>query len=87
MGSTEKTLTDVLWILLCSGLVLLMQGGFLILESGLTRAKNSINVAIKNIADFGIATVLFWFVGFGLMFGSSWKGFFGTSWFLPVFPP
>ncbi|WP_083244174.1 ammonium transporter [Leptospira tipperaryensis] len=87
MGSTEKTLTDVLWILLCSGLVLLMQGGFLILESGLTRAKNSINVAIKNIADFGIATVLFWFIGFGLMFGQSWKGILGTSWFIPVFPP
>ncbi|MCG6194858.1 ammonium transporter [Leptospira sp. FAT2] len=87
MGATEKTLTDVLWILLCSGLVLLMQGGFLILESGLTRAKNSINVAIKNIADFGIATVLFWFIGFGLMFGNSWKGIVGTSWYLPVFPP
>ncbi|TGK07331.1 ammonium transporter [Leptospira semungkisensis] len=82
----EKSLIDILWVLVCSGLVLIMQGGFLVLESGLTRAKNSINVAIKNVADFGVATLLFYTFGFGLMFGASWNGIIGTSLFSPVFP-
>lgn len=64
---------DTLWMLLCSGLVFLMQAGFMCLESGMTRSKNSINVAIKNFADFGISVALFWSFGFGVMFGlSSW---------------
>ncbi|ELS00480.1 ammonium transporter [Xenococcus sp. PCC 7305] len=74
---------DQLWILLCSGLVLLMQAGFMCLESGLTRAKNSINVAVKNIADFGISVALFWAFGFGIMFGLSQYGLVGTSNFFP----
>ncbi|TGN02695.1 ammonium transporter [Leptospira dzoumogneensis] len=82
----EKSLLDILWVLVCSGLVLIMQGGFLVLESGLTRAKNSINVAIKNVADFGVATLLFYTFGFGLMFGVTWNGLIGTSLFAPVFP-
>jgi Amt family ammonium transporter len=76
---------DVLWILLCSALVFLMQGGFLCLESGLTRRKNSVNVAIKNLADFCLATVVFWTVGFGLMFGLTNSGLVGGSGFLPEF--
>lgn len=70
---------DQLWILLCSGLVFLMQAGFMCLESGLTRAKNSINVAVKNIADFGVSVALFWMFGYGIMFGLSQAGWFGTS--------
>lgn len=70
---------DRLWILLCAGLVFLMQAGFMCLESGLTRAKNSINVAVKNIADFGISVALFWTFGYGIMFGVSQFGWFGTS--------
>ena len=74
-------LMDMLWILLCAGLVFLMQGGFLCLESGLTRSKNSINVAFKNVVDFGIAVALYWVVSYGLMFGNSVAGWFGTSGF------
>ncbi len=70
-----------LWILLCASLVFVMQAGFLCLESGLTRAKNSINVAAKNVVDFAIASLLYWLVGFGLMFGPSWAGGFGTGLF------
>jgi Amt family ammonium transporter len=70
---------DILWIALCSALVFLMQGGFLCLESGLTRNKNSINVAIKNLADFCLTTVVFWIVGYSLMFGNSYGGWFGTD--------
>lgn len=78
----EKTHLDIAWLLLCSALVFLMQGGFMCLETGLTRAKNSINVAIKNLTDFGIAAVLFWMVGYALMFGESLAGAAGlTQWF------
>ena len=74
---------DLLWMLLCAGLVFLMQAGFMCLESGLTRAKNSINVAVKNIADFGISVALFWVLGYGIMFGTSQGGWIGTSDFFP----
>ncbi|MCZ6883057.1 MAG: ammonium transporter [Gammaproteobacteria bacterium] len=70
---------DVLWIMLCSALVFVMQAGFLCLESGLTRRKNSINVAIKNLADFCLTTIVFWLFAFGLMFGASWHGWIGVS--------
>ena len=70
---------DFLWIIVASALVFLMQAGFLCLESGLTRRKNSINVAIKNLADFCLTTVVFWVVGFGLMFGVSWGGGPGSA--------
>ncbi len=72
---------DFLWIIVASALVFLMQAGFLCLESGLTRRKNSINVAIKNLADFCLTTIAFWVVGFGLMFGVSWGGWTGLSQF------
>lgn len=78
MGKKESFVTrpiiDIAWILIAAGLVFVMQAGFLCLESGLTRSKNNINVALKNLADFGVSTLLFWLVGFGLMFGSSLAG-------------
>jgi Amt family ammonium transporter len=76
---------DTLWLLLCSGLVFLMQAGFMCLESGLTRSKNSINVAAKNLADFGISAGLFWLFGYGLMFGASQGGWLGGTDFVPAF--
>ena len=77
------SLMDMLWMLLCSGLVLLMQAGFMCLESGMTRSKNSINVAIKNLADFGLSVALFWGFGFAVMFGSSHSGWLGLGQILP----
>src|SRR5262245_37154008 len=56
-----------------------MQAGFTALESGLVRSKNSINVAIKNFANFLVASSLFRLFGFGLMFGVDAGGLFGTS--------
>ncbi len=72
---------DVVWICACAGLVLFMQAGFLCLESGQTRNKNSINVAIKNLTDLCLSVFLFWLVGYGLMFGDSIGGIFGGSGF------
>ena len=77
----EKNSLDILWLLLCAGMVFMMQAGFLCLEAGLTRAKNSINVAIKNLTDFSIAVILYWAFGFALMFGTSNGGFIGTNHF------
>lgn len=70
---------DYVWIIAASALVFLMQAGFMALESGMARAKNSINIAIKNLADFVISVAGFWVVGFGLMFGVSESGLFGTT--------
>jgi len=74
---------DAGWVVICTVLVLLMQAGFICLETGLVRAKNSINVALKNISDFCIASLLFWALGFGLMFGASDHGLVGASGFFP----
>ncbi|MBF0170607.1 MAG: ammonium transporter, partial [Nitrospinae bacterium] len=75
---------DILWVLVCGFLVLLMQAGFTCLESGMVRAKNSVNVAIKNLVDFCISATLYCLVGFGLMFGASWAGIVGTDHFFLV---
>ena len=70
---------DILWVTLCSALVFMMQVGFLCLETGFTRSKNNVNVAVKNLVDFCVSTIVFWSVGFGLMFGASYGGWFGVS--------
>ena len=73
---------NVFWILMAAGLVFFMQAGFTMLESGFIRAKNSYNVAIKNISDFITAVISFWVVGFALMFGVGQQGWFGDGdWF------
>jgi ammonium transporter len=72
---------DIAWLLFCAALVLFMQVGFTALESGLVRSKNSINVAIKNFANFLVASSLFWLFGFGLMFGAG-DSLIGSSSFL-----
>ena len=77
----DAKLLDMLWLITAAGLVFLMQAGFLCLEAGMTRTKNSINVAIKNMADFGISALVFWALGFGLMFGATWHGWLGGSFF------
>jgi len=71
---------DFVWTTLAAALVFFMQGGFLLLESGVVRAKNSVNVAQKNIADMVVAVTMFGAVGFMLMFGHSQGGLFGFQW-------
>ena len=75
------SLIDQLWVLLCAALVFVMQGGFMCVEAGITRSKNNISVAIKNITDLSVAIFLYWLIGYGLMFGDSFSGWFGTSGF------
>ncbi|MBE7375225.1 ammonium transporter [Pseudomonas lopnurensis] len=76
---------DTLWVVLCAGLVFNMQIGFLCLEAGLTRSKNAINVATKNMADLCIALMVYWLFGFALMFGASHNGLAGSGLFFTSF--
>ena len=68
---------DTVWMLLAAMLVFFMQPGFALCEAGFTRSKNTANILFKNFVDFMIGSLLFWFVGFGFMFGSDGLGFVG----------
>jgi Amt family ammonium transporter len=83
----DVTRLDILWVLTSAGLVFLMQAGFLCLESGMTRTKNNINVALKNLSDFCVTTVMFWAFGYALMFGATHSGLIGSTDFFPNFEP
>jgi Amt family ammonium transporter len=83
-----QTHANYLWTLVAAALVFFMQAGFALVETGFTRAKNAINIMMKNIMDFAAGSIAFWAVGFGLMFGASSTGWFGTSgFFLSDFTP
>ena len=71
---------NIVWTCVAAFLVFFMQAGFAMVESGFTRAKNTVNIMMKNLMDFSIGTVAFFLIGFGLMFGVS-NGFFGTTLF------
>ena len=79
-GSGEAALQsdlDHVWTMTAAALVLFMQGGFLLLEAGQVRAKNAVNVAMKNLVDFTVSAVAFGLIGFSLMFGASAGGWIG----------
>ena len=69
---------DTIWVLLGAALVFFMQPGFAMVETGLTRAKNAGNIVMKNVMDFALGTVVFWVIGFGLMFGDDISGIIGA---------
>ena len=68
---------DTVWMLLAAMLVFWMQPGFALCEAGFTRGKNTANILFKNFVDFMFGSLLFWFIGFGFMFGSDGSGFIG----------
>ena len=70
---------NYLWTLVAACLVFFMQAGFAMVEAGFTRAKSAVNIMMKNLMDFSMGSIAFWAIGFGLMFGSSKTGWFGTS--------
>ncbi len=83
-----QTHANYLWTLVAACLVFFMQAGFAMVEAGFTRAKNAINIMMKNLMDFAVGSLAYWAVGFGLMFGATATGFFGTSgFFLSDFTP
>jgi len=79
--SAVQTHLDYVWTLVAAALVFFMQAGFAMVETGFTRAKCAINIMMKNLMDFAMGSLFFWAVGFGLMFGATKTGWFGTTGF------
>ena len=78
-----KYIADTLWVLVAAFLVFFMQAGFAMVESGFTRAKNAVNILMKNLMDFSMGSIAYWAIGFAIMFGAG-NVFMGTSgWFVP----
>jgi Amt family ammonium transporter len=73
---------DMIWLIMAAALVFFMQAGFAMVESGLTRAKNSGNILMKNLMDFSAGAVAYWAIGWALMYGApSLGGFIGGNGF------
>ncbi|MFV0346994.1 MAG: ammonium transporter [Halodesulfovibrio sp.] len=70
---------NILWTLVAAILVMFMQAGFALVECGFTRAKNASNILMKNVLDFAAGSIIFFFIGYGLMFGTDIGGFIGMS--------
>ncbi|MFD2529252.1 MULTISPECIES: ammonium transporter [Polaribacter] len=69
----------MLWMLIAGILVFLMQAGFTLVESGMTRSKNAVNIAMKNLLDICVGSLTFWLVGYSLMYGDTSNGWFFWS--------
>ena len=69
----------MLWMLLSGILVFFMQAGFTLVESGMTRSKNAVNIAMKNLLDIAVGSLTYWFVGYSLMYGDTTNGWFFWS--------
>jgi len=70
---------DRVFLIIATAMVFLMQAGFCLLEMGFSRAKNAINIVMKNVCDMSAGVIGFFLIGFGLMFGSSISGFIGSG--------
>ncbi|MFA9389150.1 MAG: ammonium transporter [Prolixibacteraceae bacterium] len=69
---------DNMWLLIAGFLVMFMQPGFAMVEAGFTRQKNTANILMKNLMDYAIGSLLYWIIGFTLMYGESIGGLIGT---------
>jgi Amt family ammonium transporter len=81
-GVATTETVDMLWVMIGSVLVFFMHAGFALVESGFTRAKNSLNIITKNFLTISIGPIVFYLVGYGLMFGDTFNGLFGSDSFL-----
>lgn len=77
-----KVAADTVWVLVTAFLVFFMNLGFAMVESGLCRSKNAVNILSKNVIVFCVTVVFFWFVGFAIMFGNGSPYFGTTGWML-----
>jgi len=72
---------DTIWVVLTAAMILLMEGGFALLEAGFVRQKNAVSIIMKVFVDIAFGALIFYFVGFALMYGKDAGGFIGTSGF------
>lgn len=77
LTNITATAVNALWLFFGGVLVFIMQAGFTMVEAGFTRAKNTGNIIMKNCVDFMIGSIIYWFIGFGLMYGTSAGGVIG----------
>lgn len=82
LAEATELLLNIMWTLVGAFLVYFMQAGFAMVESGFTRAKNAGNIIMKNMMDFVLGSICFFFLGFAIMFGPDGGGIIGTSGFL-----
>ena len=80
-AASVQTNLDFVWMIVAAALVFFMQAGFALLEAGFTQAKNAVNIIMKNVTDASVGGLVFFAVGFALMFGPSWNGLVGTGGF------
>ncbi|MGE0326154.1 MAG: ammonium transporter [Polyangiaceae bacterium] len=80
LGNKGGYPVNYVWTVVAAILVFWMQAGFALVEAGFTRAKNTVNIMMKNLMDFVLGSLAFWAIGFGLMFGVT-NGFCGTTGF------
>ena len=64
-------LANNLWLLIATILVIFMNAGFAMVEAGMCRSKNAVNILAKNLFVFALAVSAYWFIGYSLMYGGS----------------
>jgi ammonium transporter, Amt family len=79
--TNNPEIDNTIWVVIAGVLVFLMQAGFAMLETGMARAKNAVNVMMKNYMDLCVGSLLFWAIGYGIMFGENPSGWFGIDHF------
>ena len=79
--ATVQDNLNYVWTIIAACMVFFMQAGFTLVETGFTRAKNALNIVMKNIMDVPAGGLAFFFLGFGLMFGTTADGWIGTDGF------
>ena len=87
LQSTVEDNFTILWITICGFLVFFMHAGFTLVEAGFTQAKNAVTIAMKNLMAISVGTIIFWFIGYSLMYGDSSDGFFRWSGFFMEVEP
>jgi ammonium transporter, Amt family len=80
-GEELKLSIDLVWVMLGAFLVFFMHTGFAMVESGFTRAKNSINILMKNFLTISLGGIIYFLAGYAFMFGDTVSGFIGFSGF------
>lgn len=85
-ADVQTTLNNI-WVLIAAFLVIFMNAGFAMVETGFARHKNAVNILSKNLIVFALATLGYWFIGFSLMFGVNGNSWVGWGNFFLAGPP
>ena len=87
LQSTVEADLSIMWITIAGFLVFFMHAGFTLVEAGFTQAKNAVNIAMKNLMAISVGTIVYWFIGYSLMYGETSNGFFRWSGFFAETAP